>query len=58
MLKLGQKHIMLSYQWDSQPTVIRINESLKRRGYITWFDLEVADAEDVAVREDANRLDG
>ena len=35
----GQKHIMLSYQWLSQATVKRINESLISRGYVTWFDL-------------------
>ena len=34
-----QKHVMLSYQWDKQVTVKRINESLIRRGYVTWFDL-------------------
>jgi hypothetical protein len=31
-----QKHVMLSYQWSYQPTVKRINESLKARGYVTW----------------------
>ena len=35
----GEKHIMLSYQWDKQATVKRINESLIGRGYVTWFDL-------------------
>ena len=35
----GQMHIMLSYQWDHQQTVMRINESLITRGYQTWFDL-------------------
>ena len=35
----GQKHVMLSYQWDFQATVKRINESLLKRGYVTWFDL-------------------
>jgi hypothetical protein len=35
----GQKHIMLSYQWDKQATVKRMNESLIGRGYVTWFDL-------------------
>lgn len=34
-----EKHVMLSYQWDSQSTVQRINESLLDRGYRTWFDL-------------------
>ena len=31
---------MLSYEWAVQPTIIRINESLKRRGYVTWLDVE------------------
>jgi hypothetical protein len=35
----SQKHVMLSYQWDKQATVMRINESLIARGYVTWFDL-------------------
>ena len=35
----GQKHVMLSYQWDRQSTVMRINESLITRGFVTWFDL-------------------
>ena len=30
-----QKHAMLSYQWDAQSTVQRINE----HGYLTWYDL-------------------
>ena len=34
-----QLHVMLSYQWDAQSTVMRINESLLNRGYVTWFDL-------------------
>ena len=35
----GQKHIMISYQWDHQATMERLNESLIRRGHLTWFDL-------------------
>ena len=34
-----QKHIMLSYQWDVQAIVQRINDSLLNRGYVTWLDL-------------------
>ena len=30
---------MLSYQWDSQTIVERLNISLLSRGYLTWFDL-------------------
>ena len=36
--EIGQKHVMLSYCWVHQQTVQRINESLNRRGYLTWFD--------------------
>lgn len=34
-----QKHVMLSYQWNVQPIIKRVDASLKRRGYETWFDL-------------------
>ena len=34
-----QLHLMLSYQWDKQATVKRLNDSLISRGYVTWFDL-------------------
>ena len=34
-----QKHVMLSYQWDVQAIVQRINDSLLSRGYVAWFDL-------------------
>ena len=34
-----QQHLMLSYQWDKQATVKRLNDSLIGRGYVTWFDL-------------------
>ena len=34
-----QEHVMLSYQWDNQTTVKRLNDSLINRGYTTWFDL-------------------
>ena len=35
----GQMHVMLSYQWDFQAIVQRINDSLLSRGYVTWYDL-------------------
>lgn len=34
-----QMHVVLSYQWNVQACVLRINESLIRRGYQTWFDV-------------------
>ena len=30
-------HIMLSYSWSSQPTILRLNDSLQRRQYVTWI---------------------
>lgn len=30
-------HIMLSYNWQDQPTIVRVNASLKRRKYNTWL---------------------
>ena len=35
----GQKHMMLSYQWSFQATILRTNESLIARGYATWFGM-------------------
>ena len=35
----GENHVMLSYQWDMQSTIKRVDASLQRRGYLTWFDL-------------------
>ena len=35
----GQKHVMLSYQWDVQETAKRIVAELEMRGYLLWFDL-------------------
>ena len=35
----GQKHVMLSYQWDYQSTMKRVNASLIARGYATWFGM-------------------
>ena len=35
----GQKHVMLSYQWDAQAIIQRTNQSLIARDYVTWFDL-------------------
>ena len=37
----GPKHVMLSYQWSSQSVIVRINASLRRRGYLVWIDLEM-----------------
>ena len=36
----GDKHVMVSYQWDVQRTIERIVRSLEARGYDVWFDLD------------------
>ena len=35
-----ERHVMVSYQWDVQPTIQRLVASLQARGYVVWFDLE------------------
>ena len=35
-----QNHIMISYQWDVQPQVLKIRERLKQAGYNVWIDVE------------------
>ena len=37
---VAAEHVMLSYEWSSQSVIVRINESLNRRGYVTWLDVE------------------
>ena len=34
------QHIMISYQWDVQPTVLQIRDRLKAAGYRVWIDVE------------------
>eukprot|EP01048_Picozoa_sp_COSAG05_P028015 COSAG05_NODE_8467_length_701_cov_0.925249_1_plen_212_part_00 len=34
------EHVMLSYNWDHQSVVKRINTSLQGRGYVVWIDIE------------------
>ncbi|XP_070550084.1 uncharacterized protein [Ptychodera flava] len=38
--KFVQPHIMISYQWGSQETVLRIANDLKEAGYNVWIDVE------------------
>ncbi|KAL3859199.1 hypothetical protein ACJMK2_009428 [Sinanodonta woodiana] len=33
-------HIMISYNWDNQPKIIKIRDRLVDRGYNVWLDLE------------------
>jgi len=38
--KKAAGHIMLSYQWDDQPTIIKIKQALATAGYTVWLDVE------------------
>ena len=35
-----QPHVMISYQWDSQPLMIKVKEALQKAGYNVWMDVE------------------
>ncbi|CAH1238555.1 Hypp5602 [Branchiostoma lanceolatum] len=36
----GGPHIMISYQWDHQKTLIKVKDRLQSLGYRVWMDLE------------------
>ena len=35
----GGRWVMLSYSWDYQKTFLRLNDALKKIGYMTWIDV-------------------
>lgn len=39
-LPTSDQHIMISYDWDHQPQVLKMHEVLKKKGYRTWLDVE------------------
>ena len=39
-LCVNMPHIMLSYQWDSQPLAKKVFEALEGLGFDAWMDLE------------------
>jgi hypothetical protein len=47
------EHIMLSYNWDHQAVIKRVNASLVRRGYTTWIDVEKMQGSTVEAMADA-----
>jgi hypothetical protein len=52
------KHVMMSYNWDHQPTIKRIHAALVSRGYTVWIDVEqmkgsTVDAMSLAVEDAA-----
>ena len=34
------QHIMISYQWDCQDTIIQVKEKLRSVGFNVWIDVE------------------
>ena len=41
VLAPGVGHLMISYQWDLQPTVLRIATSMRARNFKLWVDTEM-----------------
>ena len=33
-------HIMISYQWDCQPIMVKVKDKLRQAGYKVWMDVE------------------
>ncbi|XP_033106205.1 uncharacterized protein LOC117108331 [Anneissia japonica] len=33
-------HVMISYQWDVQPRIIKLKKKLQDAGYIVWMDID------------------
>lgn len=33
-------HIMISYQWDSQPVLIKVRDELRSNGFLVWMDID------------------
>ena len=34
------QHIMISYQWDSQETIVQVKDKLRSAGFDVWIDIE------------------
>ena len=47
------EHVMLSYNWDHQDVIKRLNLSLKTRGYDIWIDVEKMQGSTVEAMADA-----
>ena len=47
------EHVMLSYNWDHQSVIKRINAALKARDYAVWIDIEKMQGSTVEAMADA-----
>ena len=34
------KHVMISYNWEQQPVMLKIRDALKSSGYNVWMDVD------------------
>ena len=34
------KHIMISYQWDAKPRMLKLKDRLQSKGYEVWMDVD------------------
>ncbi|XP_072016277.1 uncharacterized protein [Amphiura filiformis] len=47
------KHVMISYQWDSQKRMIKLRDKLKEAGYNVWMDINHMVGDTLACMADA-----
>ncbi|XP_072015716.1 uncharacterized protein [Amphiura filiformis] len=47
------KHVMISYQWDSQKRMIKLRDKLKEAGYNIWMDINHMAGDTLACMADA-----
>ena len=46
-------HIMISYQWANQKSLIKIRDELKKNGYNVWMDIDQMGGSTLAAMADA-----
>ena len=36
----SEEHVMISYQWDTQETMLQVKAELETQGFSVWMDIE------------------
>ena len=36
----SEEHVMISYQWDTQQTMLQVKQELEAQGFTVWMDVE------------------
>ena len=39
-IPMENSHIMISYQWGTKPTMLRVRDKLTQAGYKVWMDVD------------------